>query len=83
MGHGAPGGLGLEFFFLHEEMLGRSPGPAESHASQEGCEQLIGNSCSQVEVSLNPIECLAKGKQIVKKVIKSEEIALISSAQIR
>ena len=36
MGHGAPGGLGLEFFFLHEEMLGRSPGPAESHGSQEG-----------------------------------------------
>lgn len=34
MGHGAPGGLGLEFFFLHEEMLGPS---AESHGSQEGC----------------------------------------------
>jgi len=34
LGHGAPGGFGLEFFFLHEEKLGRArcnPGATENH----------------------------------------------------
>lgn len=36
LGHGAPGGFGLEFFFLHEEKLGRArcnPGATENHDS--------------------------------------------------